>query len=67
WTMADDRVWAETHWLASTVYRVSDLFPLLTLVWPRFFWAWLAVPVVVAPIVMVVASKHYHEELVVRG
>ncbi|MFA7636081.1 MAG: DUF1648 domain-containing protein [Bacillota bacterium] len=67
WTMADDRVWAKTHRLASTVYRVSALFPLLTLVWPRFFWAWLAVPVVVAPIVMVVASKRYHEELVGRG
>lgn len=67
WTMADDRVWAKTHRLASTVYRVSALFPLLTLVWPRLFWAWLAVPVIVAPIVMVFASKHYHDELVGRN
>lgn len=64
WTMADDRVWAKTHRLASTVYRVSAVFPLLTLAWPRLFWAWLAVPVIVAPIVMVFASKRYHDELV---
>jgi len=66
WSMADDEVWVKTHHMASTVYRVSALFPLLSLAWPNLFWLWLAVPLILAPTVMIFASRRYYMELVGR-
>ena len=59
WTLASDEVWARTQSDASTLYKATAPIQLLSLVWPRFFFAWLSVPVVVLPVWLVFKSWRY--------
>ena len=59
WTLASDEVWARTQSDASILYKATAPIHLLSLVWPRYFYAFLSVPIIVLPVWLVFKSWRY--------
>jgi uncharacterized membrane protein len=67
WTLASDEVWARTHRLGGKLFKIAAILTLPGIFWPGLAIWFIAAPVLLVTVVLIVASYVYYRQSAAGG